>query len=120
MTGLEVAWEAYRPRAAEHDATPCRLAFTAGWEAAYALGLLDGAAAEHDRVQAELDAVRAAGAAAEREARRGRKAGAAVERDRIRQLADQVDAFYDAPCPDGDPECVHQDTPFSRLLDGGS
>jgi hypothetical protein len=31
---LESAWEDYRPRAAEHDITPCRRAFDAGWQAA--------------------------------------------------------------------------------------
>ena len=30
---LDAAWEAYRPQAAEHDTTPCRLAFEAGWTA---------------------------------------------------------------------------------------
>jgi len=34
MTAQDVAWEAYRPQAAEHDVTPCRLAFDAGWSAA--------------------------------------------------------------------------------------
>lgn len=40
----------------------------------------------------------------------------ASERERIRQLAIDVDAFYDAPCPSGLTDCVHQDTPFSDLL----
>ena len=33
MTTQDDAWEAYRPQAAEHDVTPCRLAFDAGWAA---------------------------------------------------------------------------------------
>lgn len=40
----------------------------------------------------------------------------ASERARISKLAEDVDAFYDAPCPDGDPDCIHQDTPFANLL----
>ena len=47
-------------------------------------------------------------------------AAVAAERERIRQLAVDVDAFYDAPCPDGYPDCVHQDTPFANLLAGGT
>jgi hypothetical protein len=43
-------------------------------------------------------------------------AAVAKERERIARLAEQVDAFYDAPCPDGDPGCVHQDTPFADLI----
>lgn len=42
-----------------------------------------------------------------------------AERERIRALAVKADAFYDAPCPDGDPDCVHQDTPFADLLTEG-
>ena len=34
MTAQDVAWEAYRPHAAEHDVTPCMRAFDAGWTAA--------------------------------------------------------------------------------------
>lgn len=45
-----------------------------------------------------------------------RAEGAAAERERIRQLSVEVDAFYDAPCPDGYADCVHQDTPFADLL----
>lgn len=42
----------------------------------------------------------------------------AAEREQCAQLAEQVDAFYDAPCPDGVPDCVHQDTPFAGRLRG--
>lgn len=40
----------------------------------------------------------------------------ADERERIAQLAEQVDAFYDAPCPDGVEGCVHQDSPFADRI----
>lgn len=44
-----------------------------------------------------------------------------VERERIAQLAERVDAFYDAPCPDGVAGCVHQDSPFADLIrEGGN
>ena len=39
----------------------------------------------------------------------------ADERERSARLAEQVDAFYDRPCPH-DPSCVHQDMPFAALL----
>jgi hypothetical protein len=45
--------------------------------------------------------------------------GAEAERERIRQLAIEVDAFYDAPCPDGVADCVHQDADFADLLQEG-
>ena len=44
------------------------------------------------------------------------QAVAVAERERIRQLAIQHDAFYDAPCPDGASDCIHQDTPFADLI----
>jgi transcriptional regulator with XRE-family HTH domain len=40
----------------------------------------------------------------------------ADERERLARLAEEVDAFYDAPCPDGDPDCIHQDAPFAKLI----
>jgi hypothetical protein len=40
----------------------------------------------------------------------------AVERERIARLAEKVDAFYDAPCPDGVQGCIHQDSPFAALI----
>lgn len=42
----------------------------------------------------------------------------AAERERCAQLAEQVDAFYDAPCPSRLPDCIHQDSPFADLLRG--
>lgn len=41
---------------------------------------------------------------------------AAAERERVAKLAEQVDAFYDAPCPDSVPGCIHQDAPFANLI----
>ena len=43
-------------------------------------------------------------------------AGREAERERIAALAVKVDAFYDAPCPDGVADCIHQDTDFADLL----
>ena len=40
----------------------------------------------------------------------------ADEWERIRALAEEHDAFYDAPCPDGVSGCVHQDSPFANLI----
>lgn len=89
----------------------------------------------HAAVQAALRVVRAAAAAEERaklqpaidrvahlaEAAQAKAVEMAVaaERERIIALADRVDASYDAPCPSGVPDCVHQDTPFADLLRGG-
>jgi hypothetical protein len=36
--------------------------------------------------------------------------------ERIAALAEKVDAFYDAPCPSGVADCVHQDSPFADLI----
>jgi hypothetical protein len=46
-------------------------------------------------------------------------AAVAAERERIRALAVKVDAFYDAPCPDGVADCIHQDSDFADLLREG-
>jgi hypothetical protein len=44
------------------------------------------------------------------------EAVAASERERIAELAGQVEATYDRPCPSGYDGCTHQDTPFADLI----
>ena len=44
----------------------------------------------------------------------------AGERERIARLAEEVDAFYDAPCPEGLQDCVHQDTALPTSSAGSS